>query len=197
MSIFSGNKIDEHRKGVAQKKKKKTGFDEAFNIFDEIDYYPIKLLSINLWLLIKLLQKSAMLLYLKFIKNNLFDMISDHSINKKINNANYKGYVYNTLKKKLENKDPYHAKNKFLILLNLKGWRTIYSTKRHIAERGKLEKAKTGTGIIILTPNKALARPPVLLTLTKGRNNWYKLKTKSNKYSIFYINSLFCKTFTF
>ena len=50
-----------------------------------------------------------------------------------------------------------------------------------IAERVKLNPPKrktTGTGLKILTPNKLLARLPILLGKIKARNNSCKLKSK-------------------
>ena len=49
----------------------------------------------------------------------------------------------------------------------LKGWNKTIEKKK-----------KTGTRIKILSPNKLLARHPVLLAQIKAGNNWYKLKIK-------------------
>ena len=45
-----------------------------------------------------------------------------------------------------------------------------------IAERLKLRRQKTGTGIKILTPHKLLTMLPVLLVQRKAGNNSYTLK---------------------
>ena len=50
-----------------------------------------------------------MLEYLKIIEDRLIDMFFTLSIIRKIKNVNYKGYVWDKLKYKLENDDLRHA----------------------------------------------------------------------------------------
>ena len=71
--------------------KKDYGFDEVFNIFDEIDNNRHELHNPRTSNMIN--RKNAMLDYLKVMAWKLIDMFSNNSVVRKINNANYKGYV--------------------------------------------------------------------------------------------------------
>ena len=50
-----------------------------------------------------------MLVYFKIIEDILIDIFSTHSIISKINNANYKDYVHEKIKKKLNSGDTHCA----------------------------------------------------------------------------------------
>ena len=52
------------------------------------------------------------------------------------------------------------------------------------------EEVKEGKGLRILTPNKLLTRLPILLAQVKAGDNSDKLKTKLDKYYIFYISKI-------
>ena len=52
------------------------------------------------------------------------------------------------------------------------------------------EEVKEGKGLRILTQNKLLTRLPILLTQIKAGDNSDKLKTKLDKYYIFYISKI-------
>ena len=69
----------------------------------------INLISINLGLLIRVIQKNAVLEYLRNMEGKPIDMFACPSIIKNINNANYKGYVHVKFKTKFENEDSCHA----------------------------------------------------------------------------------------
>ena len=57
-----------------------------------------------------------------------------------------------------------------------------------IQPRALLEEVKERKWLKILTTNKLWTRLLVLLAQIKAGDNWYKLKTKLNKYYIFCIN---------
>ena len=52
------------------------------------------------------------------------------------------------------------------------------------------EEVKEGKGLRILTQNKLLTRLPILLAQIKAGDNSDKLKTKLDKYYIFYISKI-------
>ena len=106
-----------------------------------------------------------MLAYLKIIEDELIDMFSTSSINRKINNANYKGYVYDKLKKELNSGDTSRAE---AILDSLK-FKKQEKPRETIAEVIKLiHRRKAGTGIKLFTSNKILTRLPVLFSTDKS-----------------------------
>ena len=83
--------------------------------------------------------------------------------------------------KKLENENQHHAKAlldsfKFKRLEKSKTEKPFIPPQETIAERVKLERQKTGTGIKSLTPNKQIInQTSSIINTTKAGNNSYKL----------------------
>ena len=73
--------------------KKDYGFDEVFNIFDEIDNKRNKLRKYNPRTNNKITIKNEMLQYLEILEYKLIDMFFTSTFTRKMNNGNYKGYV--------------------------------------------------------------------------------------------------------
>ena len=90
--------------------------------------------------------------------------------------------MHDELKKELEKEDPPHAKAIFdcfkfkKLEEKIKTEEPFTPPQEIIAERAKLERQKTGKWFKILTLNKLLTRPSILLTQIKAENISYKLK---------------------
>ena len=74
-------------------RKKEYEYDEAFNIFDEIDNNHYKLSQYSRRNSNMINKKNEMLVYLKITEWKLIDMFTTSSIIRKINDVSYKGYV--------------------------------------------------------------------------------------------------------
>ena len=74
-------------------RKKEYEYDEAFNIFDEIDNNHHKLSQYSCRNSNMINKKNEMLVYLKITEWKLIDMFTTSSIIRKINDVSYKGYV--------------------------------------------------------------------------------------------------------
>ena len=104
------------------------------------------------------------------MEDRLIDMFSTSGIIREINNANYKGYVQEKLKHKIENENLCHPET-IPDSFKFKGQENIKTKEppETIAERVKLKRQNTGIGIEIkiLTPNTLLTRLPILLAEIK------------------------------
>ena len=89
--------------------EKDYGFNEVFDIFDEIDINYHEPNEYNSRTVNKINTKNEMLEYLKIMKWKLIDILSTPALVKKINNANYKGYVKNKLNDELNRRNTHHA----------------------------------------------------------------------------------------
>ena len=76
--------------------------------------------------------KNEMLVYLKIIEDRLIDMFSTHSIIRKINNVNYKEYVHDKLKKKLNSGDTHRAEA--ILLAQIKAGNNSNKLKNEIRQ---------------------------------------------------------------
>ena len=89
--------------------KKDYGFDEACEIFDEIDKNFDKRNEHNPRSSNMIIRKNEMLQYLKLMEWKLVDMFSTPTFVRKINNDNYKDYVHDKLLKVMSSGDIHHA----------------------------------------------------------------------------------------
>ena len=99
-------KLPNAEKGVL---KKEYRFDEAYNIFDEIDNKCSELNEYNPRVSNKIDTKNVMLEYLKIVEDRLNDMFSFPSIIRTINNTNQKESAHDELKYKRGSEDPRQA----------------------------------------------------------------------------------------
>ena len=79
--------------------KRDYGFDEAFDIFEEMNNNHHKLNGYNPGTSNIINRKNEMLEYLKIIGYLLIDMLSTLTAVRKVDNSNYKGYEHDKLKK--------------------------------------------------------------------------------------------------
>ena len=126
--------------------KKEYGFDKAFNIFNEIDNKCNKLSEYNPRAPNKIDAKNLMLEHFKIIEDKVIDMFYTPAIIRKINNANYKGYLHDKLKKEMNRGDTIVE----IAILDSFKFKRQGKPQETIAERVKLNpRNKTGTEIKI------------------------------------------------
>ena len=174
--------------------RKDYGFDETFNIFDEIDNMRNRLYAYKPKASNTINTNNKLLEYLKIMEGKLTEMFSSPDIIRKINIANCEGHIKEKLEMGLK-KYPDHAK-KILgsIKLKMSEKATTEVPKGTITEKVLLEgdeelvdiltippleadeEVKEGKGIKILILSKLLTKLPVLLAQIKPGNNSNELK---------------------